>query len=375
MSVKIKWEERTKDGKNYALLRWTEQGIRKSRVLGYVTPSEAEAERKREEARITLNLSLTATAPALGLRLGDLIEAYLEESERKQRGGEGHRINLINRCSHLGKHLGDVLVNRLSEDDLDDYVRLRRKEMGGRRSNRLPKKTTVRCELNQLRQIINRAHRRGQVARACPELPRFKDWPDDARPARRLTEKDVSILVQLAEETGRPELARLITFMAWCPRRPIAIFALTRHDCRLILEEGLKRSERQIWIARDKGQRELGWTPITEPAYQVLKAQLQARIGPPDDPVWHKAYGGAYTVQTLRNQLDRLSKRAGVTPVARPYDLRKFGAVRVIKFVGSTYKALPFTGHQSSITLEKHYLYQERGEAEDMAAAITWGKK
>lgn len=372
--VKIKWQmDREKDGKTYASLRWTENGKRETRTLGYVSPSEAEAARRKEEARITLGLSSKPTVAASAICIGDLIEAYLEEVDRKSSGGTGHKINVLNRAAHLGRHLGDLPAEQLAEEDLEDYARSRRAEKGGRRGNTYPKKATIESEFKLLRLILKRALRRQQITRPAPAFPKLSY--EDKRPARRLTEEEVSALIRVAGETERPQLARLLTFMAWCPRRPIAIFALTRHDCRRLVQPGLSRAERQVWIERDKGQRERGWAPLTEPALQALVEQLAAGAGAPDDAVWQKPTGGAYTVQALRNQLDRLSARAKVSPPVRPYDLRKFGAVRVMKATGSAYRALPFTGHQSTHTLEKHYLYQDRGDAEEMAGTITWSRK
>lgn len=373
--VRIKWQtERQKEGKTYASLRWTESGARKARALGFVSVKEAEEERRKEEARITLNLrSSSATASVSQVRIGDLIEQYLEEVETKKKGGEGHRTNILNRCAHLGRHLGKLSASMLAEEDLEDYAVARRVEKGGRRGNIYPKRATIESELKVLRLIFKRAYRRKIISRPCPDLPRMT-W-EDKRPARRLTEMEVEALIQTAQRTGRPELGRLITFCAWCPRRPIAIFALTRADCRRVIQPGLPRAERQIWIARDKGQRERGWSPLAEPALAALTEQLAATSAGAEAPAWPKPSGGAYTVQTFRNQLERLSTRAGVSPAVRPYDLRKFGAVRIMKATGSSYRTLPFTGHQSTATLERHYLYQERGEAEQAAENITWSKK
>lgn len=348
---------RAKDGKVYARLRWKNQV--EPYTIGWTTPTLAESERVRVEACLRAGVPPTSSpgASANGPTVLDVLGAYTDDLEARKVGGEGYRANVLSRGVHLGVHLGSLLAASLTTRDLEQYVATRQREPGGRRGNRAPHKATVRDELLLLRRACERARKEGKIAPAFPALPSMRGWPDDAKPARRLDEAELRRLVDVAAE-DRPALANLVTFAAWCPRRPIAIFALTRYACRRALDPAYKGKD-VLWIARDKGQRAIGWSPLLRPARRALQDHLRDTIGPPDAPVWTTPTGLLYGSHHFYEALGDLSTKAGIERVT-PYDLRKFGAVAAYRATGRSIKTtMNFTGHSTAATLIKHYLYDE----------------
>lgn len=364
-------------GQHYWQLRWTQNGKEEFETLGWVTDLEAEHRRQRKEAQRVLGLSegTSSLKQMPGVNVTDVLTWFGEDLDMRGVGATGYRNNVRTRSIPLVVHLGERLVQHLTTRDLDQYAYARRSEIGGRRGNRLPKKSTVIDEIKLIRRAIGLARKCGRTQAATPDMPRLSGWPDDHRPARRLALAEVATLIKGAKELEpkRYELARLIEFMAWCPRRPIAIFNLTRHDCRRVLEREGHHPEGDLWISRDKGQRELGWSPLTAAARRVLREQLQSRIGPADSPAWVRQDGKAWDNASFRNVLVRLTARLKLDHIT-PYDLRKFAAVRVhLAARGQGKVTIRFTGHASTQVLESHYLYADP-ETVELASNADWGK-
>lgn len=368
---------------SYWQLRWTDpatppvNGKRPESFeqLGWMTEAEAEEQRRQKEAKLLLGIPDPSCLPKQrsGASVLDALTDLLDDLIQRNVGMTGYIVNIKNRSIPLIAHLGDRLCTSITAQDLTQYAYQRREEIGGRRHNRKPKKSTVLDELRLIRRAIARAHKLGKTTASAPDIPRLQGWPDDHRPPRRLSLSEVSTMIQRAREEGRVDLARLIEFMAWCPRRPIAILALTRYDCRRVLDSqgGARHPEGDIWIARDKGQRERGWCPLTAAARRVLREHLLAHPGPADELVWKRPHGARWTNQSIRGALLRLGDRAGVIS-ALPYDLRKFATVRVhLAARGQGHVTIRFSGHATTQMLEARYLYAD-SETIETAASADW---
>ena len=361
------------DGMIYVQLTWTEAGEPGRQTVGWTTPEGADiaAERKAVELHARALGIITSTSSPPGSQLvpsvGALLADYGSDLARRQAGGDGYRRNVLNRSIPLIAHLGKVRVDKLDVRELEHYVATRRRELGGRQGSRTPKRVTVQDELRLLKRAIEKTGQWGRhEARWCG-MPSFKGWPKDARPARRLTPNEHQRLIDTAAE-DRPELARLIAFAGWCPRRPIAIFDMRREDTARALDAKYEGSD-LVFFRRDKGGQNVGWGPVLPEARAVLVAHLQGTIGPADEYVWRPALAEAYKAATLGRVLAHLSKKAGV-PLVTPYDLRKLAAVRAYHACRGKLKATcAFTGHTDGTTLYKHYLFEE----EDVVAAAVRG--
>lgn len=177
-------------------------------------------------------------------------------------------------------------------------------------------------------------------------------------------------VVEVLQTSGRADRARLVEFMAWCPRRPIAIFQLTRADCSRVLLTTEAHPDGDIWIADDKGGHGLGWCPLLPRARAVLREHLRATIGPPESLVWTAAPSVAWTNQKARGLVERAGRRAGVA-FFQPYDLRRFGVTRALRACGGDPEAAKaFTGHTTAATVLR-YAYADR----DVVRAAARGER
>lgn len=360
------------DGTLYVQLVWTAEGERRFQTLGWVTPSQADeaVERKNAELLLGLEPSQRASSPAHGAPTVEaLVAEYANDLEARNVGGEGYRTNVVNRSIPLVEHLGRLRVDRLTTRDLEQYVATRRTQLGGRRGNRTPKRATVQDELRLLRRIVDTTGRWGRHDARFPPPPSFRGWPKDAKPPRRLTPAEHRRLVDVAA-LDRPELARLLDFMGWCPRRPIAVFDLRREDCARAIDASYNGRD-LVYFRKDKGGESRGWGPLLPEARAALAAHLDGTLGPADGIVWRPAIAEAYQAQTLGRVLAYLSKKAGV-PLVTPYDLRKLAAVRAYHACRGNLRATcAFTGHREGMTLYRHYLFED----EDVVMAAVHGSR
>ncbi len=362
------------EGRCRWLARWTLAGTRQSETLPRrMTPEEAAEHAEDMQHRIRRG---KPPSPESSSRwtVTELLRHYLRDLE-----GRGvavrHLENEGDRIGPLVRLLGPLDAEAVDQADLEDYVAKRRRDPGrvvkgrnvggGRRGT--PARGTVEQEIALLVRAYKVARKRRRITVEPPPWPTMKGWPKDARPHRRLTEDEVSRLIRAAE---RPELARLLEFLAWCPRRPVAVFGIRRRDCARVLDERLPRRDRQVFVQRDKGGEATGWSPLTEPALSALVRQLEATSGGPDDLVWTSETGRELTPALLWYPFRRAVDAAGLEDV-QVYDLRRFGAVRVQTSTGDLEVTCEFTGHRDVRTLLR-YLSARRGVAEDQASTIGW---
>lgn len=359
IKVGVRIIRRRPDGTAYRQLRWTVEGVEDTRSIGWTTEDQADLEVERQRSALLLGVSLKPPSPS-PVVVSSLCVAYLDAVERRKMGSERYRRMLSYRVAYLIRHLGDANAHALTRDMLAEYVAIRRQELGGR-GNRPPRKATVQSELRSLRCILD-------GAAPWPGLPSLSGWPDDATPPRRVTPTEVE---KLLAAKPSPQLARLIRFASWCPRRPVAIFALTRADCGRVLDDAYGGND-LVFFSEDKGGRARGWGPLLPQARAALREHLRASIGPAGDLVWTAPRGGHGTAESFGAQLRALSERAKI-PAVRPYDLRKLACVRAYEATGRSLPATTrFTGHRDAATLLKHYLFAEE---ELVSRAVTGGRQ
>jgi len=364
--VRIKWESRADAGRSYALLRWSEAGRRQSRTLGYVTELEAEEARADTEARLRLRLSLDS-APA-SPTVATVLEEYVARLEADGVGGDRYREQEQGFAVVLTEALGPLHADRVTELDLRAYA-IRRAAQPGRRRGTTMARSTVRHELETLRRAWTTAYKVGLVSSPCPTLPGRHVLPDNARPPRWLSEAEVAAVLRAASRWS-PLAGRLLTFLAWCPARPREILALTREDCARVVDVALPRVERLVRFRRTKGGEGRGWRPLTQPALEVLVEHLAEPSASPwlwpavEDPSRPLSYAVLY------DWLRKAATWAGVADVL-PYDLRKFGAGRILRATGPA-DTIRYTGHRDVRTFLTWYAQGAAGEAEAAAEHIGW---
>lgn len=370
VAAKIVRRSKSRQGEVYVQWTWThpEKGPQ-TETGGWLRQADVEAERRRVEARETLGLPIESLDGRASARttIGDLIGKYADDVEERGVGCNGYRTNIENRSVPLTLHLGRTLVSRLSVDDLDAYIAKRRTEVGGRRKNRTPKRTTVQDELRLLRRVWAKAKKTGLHDREWPGMPSLKGWPDDSKPPRKLSEEEVARLASTAA-SDRPSLARFLQFLAHCPRRPIAYADLRRGGVKRALDSGYAGND-LAYFEKDKGGVGRGWGPLLPEARAALTEHLKDTIGPDDGLVWTSPQGSTWTANKINSMLRYLCLKAEVAATTA-YDLRKYAAVVAYRRCDRSLKAtMRFTGHKDAMTLLRHYLFDE----DDLVAAAVAG--
>lgn len=371
--VGIKWEKRTKEGLRYAILRWTdpETGKRRSRKLGFVSSAKAEEVRGDKEAALRLQVALPIDS--FTVRVADLLLAYLDGLDKRPISA-AYGAGEFNRCEHLRGLLGHLAAAEVTSETLARYLGDRRREPVPKRSPaQPPRRSSLLQELDTLRRAYSAAIETRLYRGPVPNRPRGK-LPNDMRPSRRLTEAEVSRLIEAGHrdpEHGPRSGSRrvrgfgwLLQTLAWSGRRPVAVLDLEVDDVSRLFDPSIRRKEQLVRWRRDKGGEGLGLGPVTEPA----RAALIARAG---EVVEGRLWPHLTDSVDVARVLGRVSEAAGV-PDVQPYDLRRFGATQILAQCGSKLKvAMEYTGHRRAETLLR-YIFAAEGEAEQFAARIGW---
>lgn len=372
--VGLKWEAREDEkGRRYAILRWTEDGKRKSRPIGYQTPNAAEEMRKDHEAALRLGVASPIDS---FVRVGDVLTRYLTELERRPVSRD-YQERELDRCITLRRMLGHLPVDAVSATTMARYVGDRRRETirRGKKqkpdpAGRTPKRASLMAEVDTLRRAYRTLIDLRLIDGPVPPLPTGK-IPNDARPPRRLTEAEVAKLIVAAHEDDEfghwrsldRGLGWMLQVMAWSGRRPVAVLDVHVEDLARLLDPSVPREDQLVYWRRDKGGEGLGWGPVTEPARDALVARA-GEVG--SGRLWNVP-DSSHLVRPLR----RVAGAAGVAGV-QVYDLRRFAVTQILRACGGLTKvARKYTGHQQDSTLLR-YAYAAEGEAEALAARIGW---
>jgi len=289
-----------------------------------------------------------------------LLDLYLESIKDR---APGHQANERARAKALIDLLGGDKVASLTTKALERYA-LQRHKAGKSRETiwgelRLLTRASSGPAVDVLREV------------KLPSLPRMKLLPDDARPPRALTEEEVQALIGAARQAGRPDLATIIQFLAWCHCRPAEALSLTLADCERVLSTSLPRAEQQLRFRVTKGGEGRGFRPIAQPALEAVRqaAELRGDLGP-DARLWVTRSSSSWSVRYAGRLLGEVAKMAGVEDVTL-YDLRKLGVSRVYESLGNPKAAMRYTGHKRAETVLR-YLQARPAEVDGMASMITW---
>jgi integrase len=377
--VTIRWEtdrrtgevRRDETGRAYALLRWRENGKRMSRPAGYCTPEEAQTAADRQAAALLLGVELANGSPRRWT-VAAVVDEYLDDLEGRLGEDAEYLTNETNRLVYVKDLLGTIAAEHLTTKRLQNYAHARAREVT--RLGTTTKRKSIVEEINSLRRAVACVRALGFPVPEPPPPPNLKALPDDARPARRLTEQEVAAIVTSASVAGGwvEGMGSMIATMAWSGRRPIAIFHARREHCVRVVDDTLPRAQRLMFWERDKGGIGRGWGPLTEPAYLAIRERYEeTKHLPPDALLWARYHGDVWDSEALSRPFDRIEEVAGVKDV-QPYDLRRFACTHILRALGNDMRAaLTYTGHRTIQTLLR-YVYAEVEEAESMAEGIGW---
>jgi integrase len=376
--VHVRWERNKRtgelrtdgQGRTYAMLRWTWNGIRDEESIGYCTAEEADSKARRKAAALLLGVRLENDSPTLW-NVGAVVDEYLDDLELRL--GEDHRYlkNETKRLVYVKDHLGTVAIDHVTPKKLQHYASARAREVT--RTGTTTKRSSIEEEIQALRRAVKTVIDLGHDLPLTepPAFPSLSHLPEDARPARRLLEPEVAKLIEAAGVDASPGLGTLVPMMAWSGRRLVAIFGVRRGDCLRLVDEELARKDRLLWYEKDKGGRERGWGPLTEPAFAAVVQRLDETRGRPDSEfLWRTATGLEWNDIRISKPFKRVVELAGLADV-QPYDLRRFACTQILRQVVNPKVAIRFTGHRTVTTLMR-YVYDEVGEAEEIAASVGW---
>lgn len=344
-----------------------ESGTRTTLAAGRWTESEAASHLEDERARARLGLSRPDDSRR-SWTVSQVAAAAVEELADRLGPEHPHVMQETRRLAHVASHLGATAADRVTSAHLERYAAARRRDPC--RTGEPVAKRSVREEIAAWGRSVRLLRDLHRVDFDPAPEPALKAIPEDGRPARRLTEDEVSRLLAAADADGGVRLWSLFTVLAWSGRRPVAVFASTHGDCSRVLDKVLPRRGRLMYWTTDKAGVGRGWGPLTDPAYRAIAAIARADA-PAEDPLWRTATGGDWTAIKLNRVFARIAAAAGVGDV-QPYDLRRFAVTRILASVGGQVAvAQRFTGHRTVASLLR-YAYAPQEEAETAAPEIGW---
>lgn len=170
-------------------------GRRVTLATGRWTETEAEAELERYRAKKTLGLELRDASTKLS-RVSELVTLYTAEMGERLGADHPYVVQETNRLAHVIVHLGSLAIEGVLRHHLEGYAARRRADPC--RTGRPVARKSIVEELNSLRRAFAVGKSLRRIAVDPPLFPSLKAVPDDARPARRLTEAEVRALVTAA---------------------------------------------------------------------------------------------------------------------------------------------------------------------------------
>lgn len=249
-----KGERVDEDGNRYWILRWMQDGKRRSEAVGFASETEATEAAADKQAALRLGVQLTS-GTSEGWNVADVVLAYAREVGKESRHGQLE----TRRTDHLARLVGWVQVDRLTTAHLRQYM-LERSTEPGKRKGSTAARATIMGEVKALLRAWRFCRDAGLIDAPAPSLPPTKTLPDDKRPHRRVTEDEVAAFLAAAHRDHLPGLGTLLQVFAWSGRRPIAITSLRRRDCEQVID-GTERARVKVYWHRDKGGESRGWGP------------------------------------------------------------------------------------------------------------------
>lgn len=228
--------------------------------------------------------------------------------------------------------IGDIQAIRLTFDDLDRYVRLRRQSV---------KASTIRREITDIKAILNWATKRRPPLIPMNPVRDFRaPLPDDAVIIPP-TKGEVQAILKHANE----RLKRAITLSWYTGLRPGAVELFALKWDSVLWESSVIRI-----VSAEKGGPGLRHVPIHPLLLDTLKSWYKVddnTIG----PIIHDKGRG---IASLKKAWKIAKQKAGITRRLRLYDLRHFFVTTAIE-TGTDYKTLSEIVGSSPETFRKYY--------------------
>ncbi len=393
--VQVQWRKKPDaNGHRYAILRWTGPDGPDTLTLGRTCKADADTQRTLAESRLRLQQPVRLEPKAVSYTVLHLVCDYVAYVETSRSGAE-HKARVMLDAESLIRHLGSVECDHLARvhtllfrdrrgaerrvqvrrrnAETDDEWATRRAEDRVHGGGKPISGKVIRNEIATLRRAQTFAIGLRRPAGVPVPLLRESDVGDDARPARRLTEDEVRALTEAGHKlyTSAEGLGWLIQTHAWSGRRPVALYALQVKHCDRLRDHRLQRHQQLVWWEADKGGRNRGYSPLTQPALEAVLARLEELGDASGDTfLWTTAGGKPWTSNGFGTFWRRIRDASGVQDV-QLYDLRRHACAQLAARLSSQV-AIKFSGHTNPVTFAKIYAFAMQGSAEFAAESVTW---
>ena len=228
--------------------------------------------------------------------------------------------------------IGDIQAIRLTYDDIDKYVRLRRQSV---------KASTIRREITDIKAILNWAtKRRPPLIPMNPVRDFLAPLPDDA-----VIIPPTKGEVQAILKNANKRLYRAILLSWYTGLRPGAVELFSLRWDSVLWDRCVIRI-----VSAEKGGPGLRHVPIHPYLLDTLKSWYKADDNPIGSIIHDKGRG----IASLKKAWKIAKQKAGITRRLRLYDLRHFFVTTAIES-GTDYKTLSEIVGSSPETLRKYY--------------------
>jgi integrase len=279
--------------------------------------------------------------PPRPLPVGPSFEAIAIDYARRRKFNPNSRKCLLLRLSaNILPVLGHKPAIRITDRDIDQYiaVRSRPKKVANQKTAIVPRMSTIRREIADIKAIMSWAARRKLIP-TNPIAAYQKPEPDDESIIPPSADEVSAILAAAPDH-----LQRAIILSWYTGLRPGAVELFT-----LSWDSWVRQHEYLRVVSAHKGGPALRDVPV----HPSLRAHLER---------WHDQDGGrgpiihykGCAIRSIRRSWNATLRRAGIKRRLRPYDLRHHFVTRALE-AGADIGALAGVVGSSPQTLRKYY--------------------
>ena len=267
---------------------------------------------------------------SVGPTLSELATEYL--INKNFRNDSSRDLCQLRLSANILPALGDIQAIRLTYDNMEKYVRLRRRSV---------KASTARREITDIKAILNWASkRRPPLIPMNPIRDFVAPLPDDAVIIPP-TKEEVKAILKHANE----RLKRAITLSWYTGLRPGAVELFALKWDSVLWEKNVIRV-----VSAEKGGPGIRHVPIHPLLIETLRKWYEADNNPLG-PIIHDK---GKSIASLKKAWKIAKEKAGITRRLRLYDLRHYFVTTAIES-GTDYKTLSEIVGSSPETLRKYY--------------------
>jgi len=343
-----------KDGRWIAYWRDKKTGKVVQEYFGRGPDGEKAARQRSDEIAFARRKARKPRGPTFA----DLAQVYVENQRFNDNSVNMLAIRL---AANILPFFGDLPAQAITSQDMDDYVRRRRRAVWFRNQTRRVgvKDATISRELTDVKAILNFAVRRSPPLISYNPVAAYrKPGENDLARIQPPTNDEAAAILAAAAA----HLARAIKLAWYTGMRPGAVELLSLTWDRVRFDRSVMTvtcSEKGKKLARLR----------TVPIHEALLPELAA---------WHQADGGkghvvhykGRAVASIKHAWRKALKRAGITRRLRPYDLRHCFVTQALES-GADIGALARIVGSRPETLQRFYQHVSKDLEKRTVATIS----